>query len=579
MRFLKTYRIPFLLIIGLYFFHLFAKDYSSKDEKPIVGDAQAYYAYLPAIFIYHDLSYEFLAEINQKYYTESNTKSFLNQVGDQKVNKTFPGVAVLYAPFFFLAHAIALATNLEADGYSFIYQFCFDLALWFYLLVGLIAMQQILRRLNLKNQIVELSTVFIVLATNIFFYSFYDQSVTHIYNFFLINSLVLLCLNQYQNPTKKRLVLIGSLLALIGITRPTNVLAFGVLLLLIPHIKFYKTLFKPRSLALIALGAIPLLYIPFALWKAQTDQWIVYSYGEEGFNFANPAWYNFLFSALKGWFVYTPLAFLMLVLGLVYLFKNDQKRFYGCILFYAASTYVFSAWWCWYYGAGMGQRVMIDHYLILGFLMASAFQMVWHNKKLRTILISACVLLTGLNVAQAYQIKHGILPNGTPSRAAYFDNFLSFKKRATVYPYVHWEVKNQRHLSLEPNSPEIVKGKTDYIEGEWMTQVTQHEPYSASFTLPPLDVKKGSHLVLSFQARARTKVKNSRLVYEYNTTYGTFYLDTYLKKDNWIPIDVLIEPNQPIKTPLKFYFWNGNTAEKVEIKQLKFTHYFSDGYF
>lgn len=90
-RCLKTYRVPFLLTISLFIAHFFTFDFNSKYDQPIGGDAQAYYAYLPAIFIYNDLSYGFVDEVNEKYYVETHQKSFLNAVGDKKVNKTFPG--------------------------------------------------------------------------------------------------------------------------------------------------------------------------------------------------------------------------------------------------------------------------------------------------------------------------------------------------------------------------------------------------------------------------------------------------------------------------------------------------------
>ena len=100
----------------MFIFHFFSKSFSNPYERPITGDAQAYYAYLPAIFIYQDLDYEFIDEINDKYYPESHQKSFLKEAGEGKVNKTFPGVAILYLPFFLLAHALAILFGMEADG-------------------------------------------------------------------------------------------------------------------------------------------------------------------------------------------------------------------------------------------------------------------------------------------------------------------------------------------------------------------------------------------------------------------------------------------------------------------------------
>lgn len=578
-KFSKTYRIPFLLTLCLFFVHVLSKDYNSKYEKPIAGDAQAYYAYLPALFIYNDLSYSFLEQINAKYYVPSNTKSFLNDVEDKKVNKTFPGVAILYAPFFLIAHGLAAILGLEADGYSFIYQLLFDIALWFYLLLGLVLLQAVLTKLAFRKVIVEVTTVVLVLATNMFFYSFYDQSVTHIFNFFLINGLVLTCLKFSETSNANLSYIIGLSLGLIAITRPTNVLVFGVLFFFLPSLKFYKTLLKPAIFLRIIAGALPFIIVPFVLWKLQTNHYVVYSYGEEGFDFFNPELYNFLFSFLKGWFVYTPIAFLALAVGFYILFKSDRKKFYSGILFYALSIYVFSSWWCWYYGAGMGQRVMIDHYIILAFILATVFNHYWNKVAGRIVLLSITVLFIGLNIAQAYQIRYGILSNGTPTKAAYLDNFLSFEKRAKVYPYEHWLLEREQGLSLERGSPSIISGNSYYFEDEWALRVQEKEPFSANLILPKFSLRKGSHLIISFKARARTIVKDTRVVYQYNGDFGTFYLAPYLKKDNWIDIDFLIEPMENINEPIELYIWNADSKEKVEVKQFYLRHYFSDGYY
>src|SRR5690606_37835919 len=104
-------------------------------ERPIAGDAQAYYAYLPALFIYQDFSYDFVEEVNEKYYPSELQKTFLKDVGTGVVNKTFPGVSILYLPFFIIAHGIALIFGLPGDCYSNTYQVLFDVVLWVYLLL------------------------------------------------------------------------------------------------------------------------------------------------------------------------------------------------------------------------------------------------------------------------------------------------------------------------------------------------------------------------------------------------------------------------------------------------------------
>ena len=54
----------FALITVLITFFL-CRDFNSRYERSINGDAKGYYAYLPAIFIYHDSQYNFIDEMEK----------------------------------------------------------------------------------------------------------------------------------------------------------------------------------------------------------------------------------------------------------------------------------------------------------------------------------------------------------------------------------------------------------------------------------------------------------------------------------------------------------------------------------
>ena len=90
-NFFKRERPILLFVFFLFAIHLFSKDFSSPYERPIVGDAQAYYAYLPGLFIYQDLEYKFMKENASQYYAQGALKDFVVEVEGRKVNKTFPG--------------------------------------------------------------------------------------------------------------------------------------------------------------------------------------------------------------------------------------------------------------------------------------------------------------------------------------------------------------------------------------------------------------------------------------------------------------------------------------------------------
>ena len=583
---IRTFKIPFLLTVLLIVLHTFSKDFTEPYERPIGGDAQGYYAYLPALFIYGDLEYSFAPEMNKKYYPEGFGKSFVKEAPNgEKVNKTFPGVAVLYAPFFFMAHGSALIFGLEADGYSNIYQFFFLLGFWVYFLLGMIFFVKVLRKMNFEALHVNMALIILVLGTNIFFYSVHDQSVTHIHNFFMINAAIYYFLCFRDDRKYWQLGLGIFLLVLIGITRPTNILALPLILFFVPQASFYQsllgTLKKPSSLLKTVAIVVAVMMIPLLLWKAQTGNWVVYSYGEEGFDFAHPYFTDFLFSYMKGWWVYTPIALIILITGGILLFRKSKAQAIYVAGFYLLCVYVFSSWWCWYYGAGMGQRVMIDHYILLGFLLLLLLRYLKEKRVLKVFFAALFVACIGLNVAQAYQIRYGILPFGAPTKEQYWDNFLGFEKQARVYPRENWKLFYERDLDLSPEAGFL---QNDYtrakIDEDWTIHVSRFYEYSG-LVKTTSKFERGSKLIIQFEARARTKVEETRLVMIYS--YGgeqkrrSYNLSEYAKQNEWVLMEFLLEPDFAF-THLELYFWNAGTNEKVEFKKLKLLHYFSDDY-
>lgn len=584
-KFLKEQRPILLLVLLLFVFHLFSKDVSNPYERPIAGDAQAYYAYLPAIFIYGDLDYKFIESHAKPYYSQGAIKDFVIELEDgERVNKTFPGVTVLYSPFFFIAHASALILGKPADGFSTIYQLWFDIGVWFYFLLGLVFMRKVLEKLDFSSKTAVFCVFFVAFGTNIFFYTIYDQSVTHVHNFFMINGLILCLLNFNENPQTKWMLRSLALLCLIGITRPTNILVLGLVLFFFPNRSFYIGLLKKikkKDILKYIYVVVVILSLPFILWKVQTGHWIVYSYGEEGFNFKNPHFFEFLFSYTKGWMTYTPIVIPILIGGFWLLYKKNKVQFAIGLSFYLLAIYIFSSWWCWYYGAGMSQRVMIDHYILLGFLLALIIKHLSEKPMFKIAFLSMLLLFTAFNVVQAYQIRYGILKNGSATKEQYWDNFLVLQQRAIVYPKEHWKVVEKISFAkLMPKSgPFEIVNKTN-----WYTEVKANQQYSATSSEIIQDLKPGSKVIFSFEAKAISDVIDTRAVLLLNSNGTseeigfTFFIKEYVVQNEWIKMEFLLEPNQAFSDYMKVFFWNGGTEEHVQFRNIKYTAYFTEEY-
>lgn len=93
-----------------------------QKKELLYWDVVSYYAYLPATFIYKDLSLKFIDN-----YTGEHEFVFWPSTSPNGnyVIKTSMGLSYLYAPWFFIGHLIAMNTNYDAGGFSEPYKICF----------------------------------------------------------------------------------------------------------------------------------------------------------------------------------------------------------------------------------------------------------------------------------------------------------------------------------------------------------------------------------------------------------------------------------------------------------------------
>ena len=253
-------------------------DWDNPYRRPIVGDAKGYYAYLPAIFIHHDLQFDFIYQVERDYYPEdgSHWKDFLMpQPNGTVVNKCFPGVAIFYLPFFLIAYFLSFLFGLPLDGYAPLFQWSVVTAHVFYLFWSLILLDKIMQRRGVvfKNRFLALITI--IFGTNLFYYSVYDFSVVHVFGFFG-TSLFLYFLQQWSEQASWRLfgkmVLLMSLLVIMRATNAMIVLALPLFVDLKQSWRFLRNNLTLKIIPYIyVVSAAVILFLPLLLWKLQTD--------------------------------------------------------------------------------------------------------------------------------------------------------------------------------------------------------------------------------------------------------------------------------------------------------------------
>jgi glycosyltransferase involved in cell wall biosynthesis len=421
-----------------------------KDEKRVIEwDAISYYAYLPAAFIYHDLTLSFADG-----YKGPHRFIVWPEKGPEGryVIKTSMGLSILWTPFFFAGHAAALLSGADAGGYSSPYKFFLLVSSLFFLCTGLIYLRKILLA-HATDRITALVLAGFVLGTNLYWYTLFQGTMSHVYSFALISAFVWNSMRWHgaadnrtgQNPVYRQMsqgqnrngmrvwsaVRLGLLLGLISLIRPTNIIV--ILFFLLYGVGSNESLkLRVRTLAseypyLLLAGLMTLVvWLPqMVYWKEMTGHWLYFSYGsDERFFFGNPAILKGLFSWRKGLFIYTPVM-IFAVAGITALWVRRSPHALPVTLFVPLNIYIIFSWWCWWYGGGFGQRAFIDSYSLMAVSSASLLTAAAAvpGKSVKTIIPVCFLLLMSLGIFNNIQYYHGAIHWDSMTRKAYFDSF------------------------------------------------------------------------------------------------------------------------------------------------------------
>ncbi|MEI8047812.1 MAG: hypothetical protein WCI92_10580 [Bacteroidota bacterium] len=460
--------IPEFIVLVYVILFLFTKNPSSPWDRVIVSDGKGYYSYLPAMFIYHDLDYGFINQYETEYYPASRQlyKDFRYDTGNGIVNKYFPGPALLWLPFFGIAHLIAVIFGYAADGYSQPYQLAIAFAAFFYFWLSLLILRRILRFYTENENTIAWLLIATALATNLIYYTVNAGCQVHVYDFFLVNAFIFFVLSACKHGKTAHFVSAAVALGLVIISRPQN----GLIVLALPFICgsresfilfFRKAVTNPQVLLTSALALMVTLLIPVIFWYAKTGHFLVYSYGSETYDLTKPHLFRFLFSFEKGWLLYTPVA-LFATLGLIFLFRKSKWQFISLTAFLFFLVYFLSSWWVWNYTSYISQRVMIDYYAFVAILLVYIFQ--WVEKKWNKFILP--LILSGfifLNLLQYFQQLIWVYPAGPVTAKSYFSNFFSFSKGSTFMIPENEIVKKQSYITdFESYKPLFLTGGFEF---------------------------------------------------------------------------------------------------------------------
>lgn len=375
-------------------------------EATISWDTAGYYYYLPAFFIYKDAKkLEFKDKVTEEYkYSGSFYQAYLHEESGNYVMKYSIGQAVMYSPFFLLGHAYAsLSDKYPADGFSKPYQRAVHWGSLFIAFLGLWYCRK-----NLLEYFGKIETgfalLFITIGSNYLNYVAFDGAMTHNWLFTVYALLIWQIIRWHESPSYGRAAAIGLLIGLAALTRPPEIIAVFLALFWGMHLdaaglkeRFtklgrYAKQLGLSALILLAVGSIQILY-----WYYITGEPIVYSYQDQGFDWFKPHFKNVIIGYRTGWLMYSPLM-VFAVLGLINLYFEKRKLFFGVFLFSLINLYIVSSWSVWWYGGSFGMRALIQSYPVWMFPLTAFLTWMFRYKLLYRVFLPIMFLFCAVNI-------------------------------------------------------------------------------------------------------------------------------------------------------------------------------------
>jgi len=349
--------------------------HSIPVDKVIVGsDMEGYYQYLFHFFV--------------KDWELFDRMPWAIAYGEGKTLSVFTcGVAILWSPFFLLAHLISIFCGLPADGKTSIYYGFIQVGGIFYAWIGLVFIYKFVKEIFSKK-IAILTSLLFFLATNVFFYSvLLGAGMSHVYSFSMIAIYLYYCLQFNKNQSLKNLVLLGLPFAMAVLIRPTNIVS-GLFLFLY-GVNNWETLKEKTQFwiknywAVVGLLLIGIfVFIPqMAYWHYVTGKFLFYSYQDYGFpNWKMPKFGVVLFGLYNGWLTYTPIVIFALA-GLFILLVKKELNSLATFLVLLICIYINASWWVPTFSAAVGQRAMIDFLPLIALPLAYVLNEVKNRKR------------------------------------------------------------------------------------------------------------------------------------------------------------------------------------------------------
>lgn len=374
---------------------------SNKSPQNLIwSDMDGYYVYLPAVFIHQGFVREAARDTNYLQVWPGTDKIF---------TKYTCGVSLLESPFFIVAHILSEPLGFAPDGHSLIYCYLLMISAIFCLMAGSVLLWRVCRKYYSDKSVI-LAITCLFLGTNMYYYTIFQPTMSHIYSFFMYACLLYLTEKIIVERTYNRshFALAGLVSGLVILIRPTS-----AIVLVYPVYRFIKStddkpgwFRKNLKYCMLALLSGMIVFIPQLIyWKHVTGEWFMWSYGEESFKYwKEPKLFRVLFDAWNGWLLYSPVAAIPLI-GLIQERHRNRHGERVVIFIFALATWLFASWWAWWFGGAFGHRCYVEYCAFLVLPFSGIIEKAAQNR-VRSVLFGAlCVVLVYYSMGLTYNYR------------------------------------------------------------------------------------------------------------------------------------------------------------------------------
>jgi hypothetical protein len=407
--------IILILFIGFRLAHTGSN--SQNNYNVTTWDAFGYYMYLPGAFIYQDTKeLKWIPVIDSTYHvTGGNLYQAIQLKNTNEIaytNKYLSGVAIMQSPFFLCGHIAAKLVDEPQNGFSAPYQYAIMCAAIFWCFLGFIFLRKVLLK-YFTDQVTAITLILLAGASNLIQYASVDSGMSHAYIFPLYALVLWYTIKWHEEPKRSSAFMIGLICGLATISRPTELLIIFIPILWNMQTKEEKTRkwklvsSNKKHIYLGGLGCLLAVSPQLLYWKYTTGAFI-YDVGSKWY-FLNP-WFRVLFGPEKGWFLYTPVAILMII-GFFFM-KNKPFR-KSVLIFCLLNIWIIISWSDWKYGASYSTRALTQSYPVFALPLACVLAYFMERKK-KYLIYAIGILLVLLNFYQLSIYNQSILENFSP---------------------------------------------------------------------------------------------------------------------------------------------------------------------